>query len=319
MDVEMDERRGQGTPSYNSPPDGSAGRVRSGNTPFVRPAGRPSIVTVVAGGETRGELDNPIERLRLLREDDAAISSFLDGLDVRGPREREMLAELARTRPLAQPDAFLEAHGHAVEAVEALGRHGYHGSTAGKKLGPARVVVRFFVELVARYVVVSYLRQLALNLRNLYWQREMQSAPGTDVRRRLRRARLDAEGLVTVSSRRTIGLPSFLLGGLLVPVVLSIGRLAGGAIRSPVQATAIGLVGTLVVAVTSWVILRGAAMASRRIHLATSEPLAALWKTIGWCGHPPHDQSRKLAFVAIALTALAWLVLPIAVGIALAA
>jgi hypothetical protein len=266
----------------------------------------------------RDEIDNPIERLRLLRENDQAISSFLDQLDVRGPREREMLAELARTRPLAHPQGFLEAHGHAVEALEALGRHGYHGARAGASLGPAKVVVRFLIELVARYVVVSYLHQVSLDLRNLYWQREMQSTPGTDVRRRLRRARLDAEGLVVVSTRREIGLPSFVLGGLLVPVVLSVGRLASGAWKSPVQATVVGLVGTLVMVLISWAILRGAAMASRRIRLAAAEPLAALWATIGWCGHPPRDQSRKLAVIAIAVTGLAWIVLPVAVGIALA-
>jgi len=264
------------------------------------------------------DVDNPIERLRLLGEDDAAVSRFLDRLDVRGPREREMLAELSRTHTLADADGFLEAHGHAVEALESLGRHGYHGSNVGRTLGPARVVPRFLVELVARYVVVSFVRQAALDLRNLYWLREMQTAPGSKERRLLRRARIDAEGLVVVSSRREIGLPSFVLGGLLLPVVLTGGRLAAGALRSPVQATIVGLAGTLVVVLAAWVILRGAAMASRRIRLASTEPLAALWKTIGWCGRPTRDQSRKLATIAITLTALAWIVLPAAVGIALA-
>jgi hypothetical protein len=266
---------------------------------------------------TGEELDNPIERLRLLGDDDTAVSAFLDRLDVRGPREREMLAELARTRVLARPEEFLEAHGHAVEALESLGRHGYHGSSAGRKLGPARPLVRFLVELVGRYVVVSFLRQAAIDLRNLYWLREMQAAPGTQERRLLRRARLDAEGLVVVLRRREIGLPSFVIGGLLLPVILSIGRLTAGALKSPIQATIAGLIGTLVVVVAAWVILRGAAMASRRIHLAAAEALAALWRTIGWCGRPTRDQSRKLALVAIALTALAWVVLPVAVGIAL--
>jgi len=52
-------------------------------------------VTERAGRE---EIDNPIERLRLLREDDQAISSYLDRLDLRGPREREMLAEQQEAR-----------------------------------------------------------------------------------------------------------------------------------------------------------------------------------------------------------------------------
>ena len=37
--------------------------------------------------------DNPLERLQLLGEDDAAIAAFLDEIDVRGPRDREMLLE----------------------------------------------------------------------------------------------------------------------------------------------------------------------------------------------------------------------------------
>jgi hypothetical protein len=263
-------------------------------------------------------IDNPIERLRLLGDDDTAVTAFLDQLDVRGPRERAILSELARPRSLAEPEQFPGAHRHAVEALEALGRHGYHGSTAGRGLGPARAVVRFLVELVARYVVVSHLRQVSLDLRNLYWLREMQSLPGTEVRRQLRRARLDAEGLVVVFRRREIGLPSFVVGGLLLPVVLSAGRLASGALGSPIQATIVGAVGTSIVVVVAWIILRGAAMASRRIRLATTEPLWAVWHALGWCGRPPRDQSRKLAFVAIALTTLAWIVLPVAVGIAFA-
>jgi hypothetical protein len=66
----------------------------------------------------------------------------------------------------------------------------------------------------------------------------------------------------------------------------------------------------------SWVILRGAAMASRRIRLATQAPLVTLWETVGWCGHPPRDQSRKFTIVAIVLTTLAWLVLPAVIAIA---
>ena len=68
--------------------------------------------------------DNPLERLQLLGSDDAAISAFLDELDVRGPREREMLRELARTTPLDRPDRFEADHRRVVAALESLRRHG---------------------------------------------------------------------------------------------------------------------------------------------------------------------------------------------------
>ena len=46
-------------------------------------------------------IDNPIERLKLLGEDDAAIAKYLDSMEVTSPREWEMLWEISRTRPLA--------------------------------------------------------------------------------------------------------------------------------------------------------------------------------------------------------------------------
>ena len=262
--------------------------------------------------------DNPIERLRLLGEDDDAVSAFLDSLDVQSPREREMLAELARTRPLADPDGFPAAHRQAAEALESLRRHGYRGWAGGRRLGPLRDVARFLVEFIARYLVVSYLRDVATQMRNLYWLREMQSAPLTPERRMLRLARRDAEGLVTISQRGGLGVPTFVVGGVLVPVGVSVGRVATGALQSPTQAIVLGVVGAAIVLVIAHMILSGTALAGRRIRLATRAPLDELWRAVGWARRPPRDESRTFAIVAITLTSLAWLVIPVAVGFALA-
>ena len=67
----------------------------------------------------------------------------------------------------------------------------------------------------------------------------------------------------------------------------------------------------LLLAAASWVILRGAAIARRRIRLTLDRPLGALWETVGWCGHPPKDTARTFAIVAISLTALGWLLIPL--------
>ena len=56
-------------------------------------------------GITQEEIDNPLERLRLLSGDDDAIATFLDELEVSSPREREMLAELARRTRSPAPTA----------------------------------------------------------------------------------------------------------------------------------------------------------------------------------------------------------------------
>ena len=74
----------------------------------------------------------------------------------------------------------------------------------------------------------------------------------------------------------------------------------------------------LLALIASWLILRGTALASRRIRLATQGPAQALWKAIGWCGKPPKDQSRTFVIVSVALTLGSWILVPILVGIALA-
>jgi hypothetical protein len=171
------------------------------------------------------------------------------------------------------------------------------------------------VELVARYVVVSHLRRVSTEVRNLYWLRTMQAAAGTDERSLLYRARTEAEGLVVVFKRREIGLPSFVIGGVLLPIVLALTRVIQGLdLGSWWVATLTLVAGGVVVWLISTVVLRGAAMASRRIRLATNAPLTALWAVIGSSGSPPRDQSRKFAVIAIVLTTLAWVVAPAAIA-----
>lgn len=262
------------------------------------------------------QVDEWVGRVQIVDESDDAVASFLDTLDLHGPQEREMLAELAVRAPLAKPNDFWAAHRHAVASLETLGRHGYRSAVTPRWLRP-KFFGRFVVELAARYVVVSHLRRVSTEMRNLYWLRAMQSPVGTDERYTLRRARVEADGLVVVFSRRTLGLPSFVIGGILVPIVLTLVRLIQGLdLGNWVVATITLVVGGLIVWLISTVILRGAAMASRRIRLATRGPTTALWTVIGGCGNPPKDQSRKFAIIAILLTTLAWVIVPAAIAIA---
>lgn len=268
--------------------------------------------------------DNPIERLELLAGDDEAITAFLDEIDVRSPRERELLKELARTRPLALPERFDADHKRAVAALESLRRHGFHGSRASRAgplpLGPLRPLARWGIQLTARYIVVAYVKTVAMSLRNLYWLREMEAPDGSTELKLLRPARIDAQGLVEITRTRELGVPTFVVGGLLVPVVATGYRLTSGvALERWWVAALVGLLGALIGVAISWTVLRGTAMASRRIRLSVREPLRAVWESIGSCGEPPKDQSRTFAFVAIALTVGAWIVLPTLVAIAIAA
>ena len=99
---------------------------------------------------------------------------------------------------------------------------------------------------------------------------------------------------------------------------MGIWRLATGTVREWWIALLVGVLGIAVGLFISWIVLRGAALASRRIRLSVREPLDDLWKTIGHCGSPPRDHSRRFATVAISLTLSVWIVLPLLVTLSLA-
>jgi hypothetical protein len=270
-------------------------------------------------GQIDERFDNPLERLRLLAGDDDAIASFLDELDVRSPRERQMLAELARPRPLAHPDRFDADHRRLIEALESLRRHGFHGSRSGTSLGPCRPVVRWLVELVARYLVVSYVKTVVTQMRNLYWARELESESSSRELKLLRPARFDATALVEIMSSREIGVPSFVIAGLLLPLAATIWRLMSGFRFDTWEAAFVaGAIGVAVGVGLSWIVLRGCALASARIRLSVREPLAVVWEDVGWCGRPPRDGVRTFAIVAVVLMVGVWIVLPGLVALALA-
>ncbi len=269
--------------------------------------------------EISEEYDNPIERLRLIAGDEEAVAGFLDEIDIHSPREREMLSELARRSPLARPERFAADHRRVIEALESLRRHGFHGSRAASVMGPAKYPVRRLIELIARYLVVSYVKNIVTTMRNLYWVREMEALDDSVELKLLRPARFDAQGLVQIMHSREIGVPSFVFAGLLIPLAASIWRIADGfSFDRWWVATLVGLAGVAVGVGLSWIVLRGTAMASRRIRLAAREPLNELWDSIGSCGRPPRDQSRSFAFVAISLMVGVWIVLPTLVAIAIA-
>jgi hypothetical protein len=203
-----------------------------------------------------------------------------------------------------------------VEALESLSRHGYKGSRAADRLGPFRLAGRRAVELVARYLVVSHIRNLTTSMRNLYGLREIESAPGSPEHRELRRARMDAERMVdALMKSREIGVPTFLIGGAAVPLIASLGR-ASGLLEDARWATIVSVVGLAIGLIASWILLRGAAMASRRIRLATEVPARMLWDSVGWCGNPPKDGTRTFVILAVSLTLVAWIIVPILVGLA---
>ena len=153
-------------------------------------------------------------------------------------------------------------------------------------------------------------------MRNLYHFREVEAPDGSEEMKQLRSARFDAAALVEIARGRAFGVPTFVVGALLLPLFASIYRLATGYTWDDwVTATIVGVVGAL----------------DRRRHLlvpaarhgdgelahpaSVREPLKELWTSVGNCGNPPRDHSRQFAIVGITLTVGVWIVVPTLVGL----
>jgi hypothetical protein len=264
------------------------------------------------------ELGERLERFRIFRKTDSAeADKVLEEIGATSAVDRQIVLELSSTRPLAYPDRFLEAHALAMRALEVLDRNGGRGVKV-RGLGPLGAIAGPVVQLVTRFIVRNHQSNVIDAIRNLYARRESSCLWGDPARPMLSRARIHAERVAPGFKRNPLGLPSVLIvaAGALVT---SLGRAVVDAI-SPTRSFAIiaTLVAFALFGVASWVILRGAAVARRRIKLTVERPVTALWETIGRCGHPPRDQSREFALYAILLTALGWILVPIGVAIAFA-
>ena len=129
----------------------------------------------------------------------------------------------------------------------------------------------------------------------------MEAPPDSRELKLLRPARFDANYLVEIMRSREIGVPSFVVAGLLIPLGASIWRLMTGfTFDDWWVALVIGLVGVAIGVALSWIVLREApwrapASASR------SEAAAGVWDSVGHCGRPPKDGSRRFAIISIVL------------------
>jgi hypothetical protein len=259
------------------------------------------------------ELTERLDRFRILYDrDDAATDELLAELGGQGKVEREMVRELAATSVLRRPDRVPEAHAVAMHALEVLSRNGSRPPSSLRRLGPLTRVAQYLVQQVIRYVVRRHQHQVVEALRDLYSRRLGWVPAGDKARSVLLRARLDVERSSAAYKKNAIGVPAFLLGGAVVSSLTQFVRgIVSAAAGSRVGVAMALTTAFLLVAASSWVILQGAAIARRRIKLSLDRPLAALWETIGWCGRPPRDSASLMAALAIALTVVGWLLIPL--------
>src|SRR6185437_5699046 len=209
--------------------------------------------------------------------DEAAERALAEiGVDTR--TEAALLGEIAAAGPLAHPDRFEQSHRLVMRALEVLDRDGWKHPVL-RRLGPFSGAAGGAVQFVAR-------------------------------------TRIQADRLTLGYKGGSLPLPTVLIGGAAVPVLASIARQFGAVKgQGPLLIVPLGVILAIVFALLAWVLLQGAGLAHRRIKVTLDPSLAALYETIGHCGNPPRDDSAAIAAAAIALTALAWFVVPIAIAI----
>lgn len=261
-------------------------------------------------------LDELSDRLSAFRklsksDDDSATDAILGEFGARGKVELDIVSELSARKPLWLPDRFEEAHHLVIRSLEVLDRNGGRPAKM-PRLGPLAPVAAALVQLISGFIVRNHQAAVITAVRNLYLRREANAAVGTPERFMLRRARVDAERVLPTLKRNALGLPTFLVGGAVVSwVSTTLGRAVEGA-KSKTGFIVALLVLFVVFGCVSWLVLRGAAVARHRIRLTLDAPLMALWETIGVAGRPPKDAARQFALLAIILTGVGFLVIPIA-------
>lgn len=262
-------------------------------------------------GDDEPLLLDRIDALRVLRasspEEKGALLEELGGP---GKVEQEIVAELAKVKPLWHLHEFPEAHRMAMRSLEVLDRNGARTANV-PPLGPLKPVVQWVVQMITRWIVKGYQNSLVTHIRKLYERREANSIWGSDEHIKLRRARIDATRVEHGFKGNPVGIPTFLLGGAFVTTAASaITNLVSNALKNDVLLLIVGIVFAMLLLALSWAALYSAAVARRRIRLTTQQPMRALWDVIGAAGNPPRDQSYNFAVIAIILLVLSWVVIP---------
>jgi len=262
------------------------------------------------------ELDEKLAAFNAFRKSDgAAADAILGELGASDGVDRDIVLQLAGKRPLGHPERFDEAHAMAIRSLEVLDRNGAR-SVKTKLPGPLDAIGAYLIQLVTRFIVSNHQKSLAQNMRKLYARREANCLPDDPARHQLRRARLHADLVGEGFKKNPLGVPSFLLGGALISSL--IGAVVDGATSAADNKLGWFILGGVLLVlstVASWVIIRGAAVARRRIVLTTEKPFKALYETIGRCGNPPGDSAKQFALIAMIILIVGWALVPLVAGI----
>lgn len=257
------------------------------------------------------ELEDTFRAFQVFRKsDEEAADAILEDLGANSEVDRDIILEISSPKPLGHPERFWDAHRLAVRALEVLDRNGGRGVRV-RGLGPLGPIAAFLIQQMTSFIVRSHQSSVASKMLDLYGRREANCTRDDPALPMLRRARIQMERLVTGFKRNALGMPLFVIGGALLSTLLSlIQRALASAFASLWSKIVATVVIGLVMAMIAWIIIRGAAVARRRIKLSLDGPLAALWETIGRCGEPPQDPARVFGLIGVILALLPWILIP---------
>lgn len=272
---------------------------------------------VGAGEDHAGELLDHIDALRVFRADTPEEKGrLLEEIAGTGRVEQDIVDQLSKVRPLWRPLEFSSAHRMMMRSLEVLDRNGVRRAPMPRLLGPLKSVVAYIVQLVTRWIVRDYQNNLAGNVRKLYERREANCEWGSNDHVMLRRARINAVQVEQGLRSRRVGLPGFLVGGVVLSGLFSlIGRGMDAAIGNRIARIVLALLIVAILLGLSWVAIKAASIARKRIRLSTEQPARVLYDVVGAAGNPPHDRSYQFAVLAIIFLVLAVLAVPLVVSV----
>ena len=248
------------------------------------------------------------------KNDQAAADAIFESLDGKGKVEQEMLLQLGAWKPLYKPDRFDEAHHVAMRALEVLYRNGHR--KAPIKLSFLTPIAQYFVQLVTRFVVRDHVKSVVNNVHNLYTRRWTSSPKDTADARMLRRAWFHVEKVSAGYKGKSLGLPTFVLGGAFISAIIGLLlKLADSGTQNKWVLIILAVALYLVLIGFGYGVIKGSAIARRRIKMSLDQPLHNLWDAVGAAGNPPKDKAIEFAMYSLIIMAVAAVGIPIIAAI----
>ena len=147
----------------------------------------------------------------------------------------------------------------------------------------------------------------------LYERREAASPADWQHLPMLTRARIHTARVRPGFKRSKLALPAFLFGGVVLSPIIGVVQSTIAGFRNEALRLVLLVVLFLLLTAISWILVKGSAVARRRIRLTAENPIKALYEIIGRCGNPPGNMSTVFAVISLILTVVSLIV--VAVGI----